>query len=427
MVLLLLTVSIDIQAQTEVSGGIYNDAVWTREKSPWLITGDIVVFPDKTLKVEPGVHIRFMGDYYLEIRGMIDMEGRMGDSILVNSIVPPSGSNAWNSIVIDDSKAEFSFSYCKFDSLKYAIHAVNHKQVHSNTRISNCSFSHCISGIRDRTLHYPIRLDTCYFTHNIEGTNSDSLIITHSKFIQNGTAMVYPGGVDISDTEFHGNGTAIHTGQWGTIENCLFTDNDLAISTMYGAFKLRNNIIMGNRIGLSLSYLWGSALLHIENNRICNNSLYNVEYLDKPNASIGGNCWCTTDSAEIEEKIYDGYDDITRGLLDYDIYDTLCENKIKSVVKGASTTTEGSGNDQTEGPALEIFPNPATDQVSIRITSLGEGSNRIQIYRTDGSLVIEREIHQHTATIDLSRLETGVYLIKCSNLYFIKPQLLIKL
>ena len=63
MILLLIPVSIDIQAQTEVSGGIYNDAVWTREKSPYLIAGDIVVFPDKTLKVEPGVHIKFMGDF----------------------------------------------------------------------------------------------------------------------------------------------------------------------------------------------------------------------------------------------------------------------------------------------------------------------------------------------------------------------------
>jgi hypothetical protein len=427
VILLLLPVSIDIQAQTEVSGGIYNDVVWNRDQSPYLITGDIVVFPGKTLKVEPGVHIRFMGDYYLEVRGTINMEGRMGDTILVNSIVPPSKSNAWNSIVMDDTKAEFSFSYCKFDSLKYGIYAVQHKQVHSNTRISNCSFSHCIGGINDRTMHYPIRLDTCSFTNNSIGINSDSLIITHSKFIHNDIAMVAPGGVDISDSEFHGNGTAILMGQYGTIENCSFTENDLAISTWEGGFKLRNNIIMYNRIGLSLTSLWGSALSHVENNRICNNSLYNVEYLDKPNISIGGNCWCTTDSAEIEEKIYDGYDDITKGLLDYDIYDTLCENKIKSVEKGVSTTTEGSRTDQTEGPALEFFPNPVTDQVRIRIKSLLEGSNRIQIYRTDGSLVIEREIHQYTVSIDLSRLEKGVYLIKCSNLNFVKPQLLIKL
>ena len=52
-------------AQTEFEGGIYNNVTWTKENSPYIITGNVVVFPDKILTVEPGVKITFTGDYYL--------------------------------------------------------------------------------------------------------------------------------------------------------------------------------------------------------------------------------------------------------------------------------------------------------------------------------------------------------------------------
>ncbi len=65
-------------AQTNVSGGIYNNVTWTLSGSPYIVTGNIVVFPGKTLTIEPGVEVRVQGNGYpssmgisIEIRGML--------------------------------------------------------------------------------------------------------------------------------------------------------------------------------------------------------------------------------------------------------------------------------------------------------------------------------------------------------------------
>lgn len=34
-------------AQTNVSGGIYTNTTWTKVNSPYVVTGDIVLFPGK--------------------------------------------------------------------------------------------------------------------------------------------------------------------------------------------------------------------------------------------------------------------------------------------------------------------------------------------------------------------------------------------
>ena len=50
-------------SQTSVSGGIYQNTTWTTAGSPYIVTGSIVVFPGKTLTIEPGCEVRFTADY----------------------------------------------------------------------------------------------------------------------------------------------------------------------------------------------------------------------------------------------------------------------------------------------------------------------------------------------------------------------------
>ena len=45
------------------------------------------------------------------------------------------------------------------------------------------------------------------------------------------------------------------------------------------------------------------------------------------------NCFCSSDSTTVEDLIYDGYDDITRGLVNYALYDDSCETILSYVTK----------------------------------------------------------------------------------------------
>ena len=81
ILLFILFLGQNIQAQTSVSGGIYANTTWTLANSPYLMTGNTVVFPGVTLNIEPGVEVRVKENgmsgtqFYLETRGTINMIG----------------------------------------------------------------------------------------------------------------------------------------------------------------------------------------------------------------------------------------------------------------------------------------------------------------------------------------------------------------
>ena len=47
-------------AQTNVSGGIYQNATWSLAGSPYIVNGPVVVFPGKNLNIEPSIALEQM-------------------------------------------------------------------------------------------------------------------------------------------------------------------------------------------------------------------------------------------------------------------------------------------------------------------------------------------------------------------------------
>jgi hypothetical protein len=58
-----------------------------------------------------------------------------------------------------------------------------------------------------------------------------------------------------------------------------------------------------------------------------------LENITDKNFQVNSNCFCSSDSTTIENGIYDGYDDITRGLVNYAIYDDSCSSIVTYVTK----------------------------------------------------------------------------------------------
>ena len=112
---------INLFSQTNFQGGIYNDTQWTKENSPYIITGDVVVFPDKTLSIQSGVEVRFNGNYFLEIRGILNSIGSDTSRIVYTSNTENPNRGEWVGIKIKNSQgAKASFEYCDFSYAQYA-------------------------------------------------------------------------------------------------------------------------------------------------------------------------------------------------------------------------------------------------------------------------------------------------------------------
>src|SRR5260221_145218 len=67
-VILITVISSAVNAQTNVSGGIYTNTTWTLAGSPYIVTGNVVVFPGNTLTIARCVTFWFDDQQYLEIR-----------------------------------------------------------------------------------------------------------------------------------------------------------------------------------------------------------------------------------------------------------------------------------------------------------------------------------------------------------------------
>ena len=66
-------------AQTEVSGNISGN--WTTTGSPYIVTGNLLLLPEDTLTIDPGVEVRFDGNYKFDVFGTLFAVGTEGDSI----------------------------------------------------------------------------------------------------------------------------------------------------------------------------------------------------------------------------------------------------------------------------------------------------------------------------------------------------------
>ena len=90
-------------AYTEVCGTIVEDTTWTFTHTPYIVTCDVLVSAGVTLRIEPGVTVKFDGPYALKIYGTLIARGTSGDTI---TFTTNSEGNQWGYILFEDSSAD---------------------------------------------------------------------------------------------------------------------------------------------------------------------------------------------------------------------------------------------------------------------------------------------------------------------------------
>jgi len=432
-------------AQTNVSGGIYQNATWTLAASPYIVNGPVVVFPGVTLNIQPGVEIRInnqtSSEIYIETRGTLNCIGTDALPIKIHAMYDTMSSTAWQGFVCTSlqggvlnadrfqiSNAYFPFAYetpltnynytnCTF---KRCFQAVT---VAESVNLSNCQFIDNEVGVYGWA---NFTLDNCLFKDNTTSiyAYASVLTMTNTDFIDNQIGLTFNSNVFdsvyISECQFLNNGLALNYPNEGKVENCLFSDNGTAIQSAYKCeivnneffynelaiqasvnAEIHNNQINNNMGAVRIEYVTNlQDSPQIYNNELCGNINFAVNNNTNMNYSLLSNCFCDLDSAGIEAMIIDGYDDITKGLINYQIYDSSCTVLLGTVLKYG----QGAGIDEL---TVEVrFENPVNTELSL----LGDTEfTTIQVTDLSGKSIIFKSSGANN--FDVSNLPAGFYVL----------------
>lgn len=449
LLLLLIFSLVNALAQTNVSGGIYQNATWTFAGSPYIVNGPVVVFPGVTLNIEPGVEIKInnltSSNIYIETRGTLNCVGTDAQPIKISAMYDTTNQTAWQGFICTSAQGGV-LNVDRFD-IANAFKPFAYDAPLANYQYTNCKFRHCFEAI---TLGNTVELNNCHFIDNetavygwsyftinnclFKDNNTSvyayptAFTMTNTQFIDNAIGVSFAAGVfdslHISDCQFSNNLLAIGYPSNGKIFNCDFNNNATAIQYAYGV-EIFNNEFSNNELAVEASIAAdihdnlinnniGGVLIsgvsniqdspEIYNNEICSNINFAVNNNTNMNYSLLSNCFCDLDSAGIESVIIDGYDDITKGLINYQIYDSSCTVLLGTVLKFGA----GAG---LEERSLDIsFENPVHNELHI----LGEiNFDQIQISDLSGRVYTLRSAANNL--FDLTKLPAGFYILTTVN------------
>lgn len=397
--LLLLTFFASVSfAQTNLSGGIYASETWTLAGSPYTVSGNLVVFDGVEITVEPGVIVQFNQNASLELRGKLTAIGTSSDWIYFTSSSAQPIMNSWygitvlgtsqtpiNQVTMEYVKGMYSTTFINLDAAYNGPYNFKHCYFAQNAKVNedggapSTNFDYCTFEANAQAL------DWCQFDNRA----------SHCSFINNAIGLV---GIEKVDTCYFRGHTDFALAPYGVTTGCNIENNVVGVKTGFNSVNhtFVNNTIMYNEIGIEIdSYFNGSQTF--TGNKICSNSEYNLKLLSSNNADLGYNCWCSTDISQIQETIYDGYDNTAYGLVSLPPVIEDCGHPL------IATTPELP----ISNLAVTIYPNPFSEIIHFQTET--EQEVTLAIFDINGRLVTTEQFHFETS-INGAELGAGIYL-----------------
>lgn len=399
--LLLIFISATGYTQTNISGGIYQSTTWSPTGNPYIATGDVVVFEDVTLTIEPGVIVKFNSDASLEIRGKLIAIGNSSDSIRFTSNSNAPIMNSWKGIIVKGTNNQtgngyqVSMEYCIGE---YAGYFIDLNIAYEGPYVfKHCYFGNNVQTNDDGGLPETI-FDHCRFVSNNQAIGGSSYILNviNCNFVNNKNGV---DGADLVDSCYFSNTTEAAVLSNEIVRNCEIVNNNIGVDCYFaGSRKFINNVVQYNNIGVSMQKYF-TGYNEFTGNTICNNSIYNLELFDFNNASVPFNCWCSEDSAYIRSTIFDGFVNTNYGLVLFTPFPDDCPETnvgIESVYSGNSSL-------------LEIFPNPFIDEINVRLTT----NEKVEVILYDlNTNILLRHQGENIVSLDTQDLPAGIFILE---------------
>jgi parallel beta-helix repeat protein len=238
---------------TYVEGPITQDTVWTLVESPFVVSRDVIVNPNLTLTIEPGVEVRFGGNFSLIVSGKLYADGTEKTiKFTSNKETPRAGD--WNAIKFNGT-AESTLIGCL---IAYAANGILVEN--GNIEIEKSTISLCQNGIKiaNGTGIVQNSIITQNQENGITITGAGQVTVENNSIIANGNGILLT-GTDASNLSI----------RWNRIS--ANNNSGIQINAVYHAsIVIANNIVSSNGKGF---YVSSPTSTLITNNSISYNSV----------------------------------------------------------------------------------------------------------------------------------------------------------
>lgn len=340
---------------TAVSGGIFANTEWTLANSPYVVTGTVTLFPGYTLTIDPGVQVLFQANTALIVRGQLVAVGTPTQHIIFSSTDATPTTTSWSGIQIGNQ--EGGSGNIAYSDISYAATAISVECCWSGgpLTIQNSGFSNdnvALGGYAG----WVTTVDHCSFSNNTYAVENADKSISNSTFTNNTYGLYSTERISVASSTFTGNQVALYGGR-ATLQYSTVTGNGTGVQAFFEGFTTSYNTISNNTVGVILGEYQGASAPVSENN-IYGNTQYNMEDQGPTNKDVSNNWWGTTDTTAIDASIYDGHDNPSLGLLNYEPILTQPVSIVPATITTTATATSTSTTIATTTPSMTATATP---------------------------------------------------------------------
>ncbi|MEM2967876.1 MAG: hypothetical protein QXJ40_00930 [Candidatus Bathyarchaeia archaeon] len=309
-------------ASTEVIGVISADAKWTKAKSPYSLTGPVLVKEGVTLTIEAWATVN-LNEYYIQVNGTLRAIGRSDDLIRISGKELKIMSSRWDEQTGSGSIIENAF-----------LEITRLRIVNATPKIN----SNFIIGLIERKIDFGYNCGKMTFSNNVVrgvldadnvlvinntisfvGCNGGTIINNTIKELTGDSVVILnntiDGGINVGAARISGN---IITGtikiRSGVVEWNLITG--LGIEAGDGNCIIQNNTLVNPDVAFYLKYS-GAHSINYNNIIGCQGYFIKLTNPFKNDVNATYNWWGTTDTQEISKRIYDSKHDFNMGTVTF--------------------------------------------------------------------------------------------------------------
>ena len=355
------------QVSTEVSGIISSNLTWTKTGGPYIFAGPVSVTVGAILTIQPGASV-VLGKYNLLVNGTLRAQGTIAEPIVFQG--GANGVDSKGNLIYPITFTPFSTAWNQQANTGCIIENANLQStsvyISSSPKIGSSNFNNSFIWVTNSTLNaepHPVPASPTISNNTFNGAGAYFGIATFNSIgpIANNTISGYITGIEM------------HSDEGTNVQGNLITGNTVGIALFAQQgpvlVSIKNNTITNNSVGISLLEVPGSTMsATIQYNNIFANANYNINSSMPDPLNAINNWWGTTNTASINQTIYDAKQNSSFGTVTFVPFltsaNTAAPTTVQSSPSPSSSALPTTTPSVTQTPSPTLTSSPATTSAS---------------------------------------------------------------